>query len=120
VCYSLDGALSTTSTQPAGQAAQGFIVELLARASRLVQRQAAVEQWAASTRCYTTRGGDAMAHDGRWTGQHWGGASTRRVAASAMGIWPTTTCGRGVGEGNWRKRELTGGSQPSATEACVQ
>jgi hypothetical protein len=36
-----------TSTQPAGQVPRAFIVELLARASRLEQRQAAVEQLAA-------------------------------------------------------------------------
>jgi hypothetical protein len=34
---------------PAGQAVRGFIIELLARASRLAQRRAAIEQRAVST-----------------------------------------------------------------------
>jgi hypothetical protein len=66
----LDGALSAASARSAGQATRGFVVKLLALASRLEQRWAAVEQRAASTRCFTARGGDAMAHDGRWTGRH--------------------------------------------------
>jgi hypothetical protein len=33
----LDGALSAVSAQPAGQVAQGFIIELLAWASQLEQ-----------------------------------------------------------------------------------
>jgi hypothetical protein len=66
----LDGALSAASARSAGQAVRGFVVKLLALASRLEQRWAAVEQRAASTRCFTARGGDVMAHDGRWTGGH--------------------------------------------------
>jgi hypothetical protein len=66
----LDGALSAASARSAGQAVRGFVVKLLALASRLEQRRAAVEQRAASTQCFTARGGDAMAHDGRWTGGH--------------------------------------------------
>jgi hypothetical protein len=43
------------------------------------------------------QGGEVMAHDGRWTGGHCGGASTRRVAGSTTGIRLATTRVRGAG-----------------------
>jgi hypothetical protein len=46
LCRGLDGALLAALARPAGQVVRGFIVELLARASRLEQRRAAAEQWA--------------------------------------------------------------------------
>jgi hypothetical protein len=93
--------LLAMSARSAGQAAQGFIVELLARASRLVQQRAAARLQAASTRCYMARGGNAMAHDDRWTGVHTGGVSTQHVAGSTMGIRLVMTRrhgARGMGE----------------------
>jgi hypothetical protein len=48
----LDGVLSVALAPPAGWAARGFIVELLARASWLEQQWAALEQRAAVMECH--------------------------------------------------------------------
>jgi hypothetical protein len=64
----LDGTLLAASARLAGQAARGFVVELLVWASWMEQRQAAAEQRTALMQCFTTRGGDVTTHDGRWTG----------------------------------------------------
>jgi hypothetical protein len=98
------------TARPAGQAVRGFIVELLARASRLEQRRAAAEQRAVSTRCFMARGGDAMDHDGRWT-LRWCEHSTGGQLDDGNLVNEDT---RARSRGDWGKMAPIGGSRLSA------
>jgi hypothetical protein len=112
LCRGLNDALSAASVRPAGQAARGFVVELLDRASRVEQRRVAVEQRPAAMGCHgapqlTRRLNAAGAHVGilvarggdGWTARRWEFGQRRPTVSQQRKGTSLSGNGRGSGSG---------------------